>query len=108
MRFFHRILPLSLCGIFLLGLLGPVRALEETPRARVYTAGPCDQLPGVRFDREVSYEVFLDQCGTQELFWNDWDSDVFAIAWSREAFDAAAAGGETEFSMTGAYALPDD
>ncbi len=92
----------------MLGGLTPARAEGELPRARVYTVGPYDKLPGVRFDRAVSYEGFLDRCGTQVLFWSDRDSDVFSIDWDRAAFDAAVAGGETEFSMTGAYALPDD
>ena len=106
MRFFHRLALLFLCAAVLLGTASRARAQEEPAQGRVYTVGPANELPGVRFDREIDYGVFLNRCGTQELFWSDWDSDVFAIEWSEEQFDAGVAEGEASFSIEGPYALP--
>lgn len=107
MKLFQQVCLLSACAALLLGLAGTACG-EEGPSGRAYTVGPNGEIPGVLFPREVDYEEFLAQCGSQELYWSEWDSDVFAIEWNREAFDSAVSGGKTEFSMEGTYALPGD
>ena len=103
MKLFQWVCLLSACAALLLGLAGTACG-EEGPSGRAYTVGPNGEIPGVLFPREVDYEEFLVQCGSQELYWSEWDSDVFAIEWNREAFDSAVSGGKTEFSMEGTYA----